>query len=193
MRILTILFLTFCTTQLIGQSNEQQIEQLQDQIAKSVGELKKLTSVNYMKHFNQVQGFKHGLWIESTNGELWFANYDTGLKHGELTIYYTSGKKYIEATYDQGTLTGKVTFYDTRGGLLQTYERIEPNDTIVERPIEKVEGKSIYFTKEKHRYDYRVYVKKYMSSGVLYKEGYGLVDDDWILTYFSVGEWQQHE
>ena len=179
--------------QISAQDKSAKIQNLQDQIAKTIGEIKKISKVNYMKHYNQVEGFKHGLWIESTNGEIWFTNYDMGLKHGKQTIYYTGGMKYIEANYDQGELIDKVTFYDPQGGLLWTYEGIEPNDSIVEIKREKAEGNKIYFTKEKYRYDYRVYIKKYMDNGLLYKEGYGLIDKDWIFTYFPVGEWIYNE
>ncbi len=190
MRISLLFLLTLSFSYLFGQTNDERIDELQDRIAQTVGELKSLGKVNYMKHVNQVEGYKQGLWLESTNGELWFTNYELGLRHGDLTIYYTSGKVFVKAKYDMGELIDKVSFFDSNGVLLKTYENIQPNDSTVERKREKVEGGKIYFTREKHRYDYKAYVKKYMSNGALYKEGYGLVDRNWFLSHFEIGEWE---
>ena len=175
------------------QKNEAKIQLLQEKIAQLVGELQKETQLNTMKHVNQVEGFKDGLWIESTNGEFWFTNYKMGLKDGKMNVFYTSGKKYVEAEYKEGFLIGKVTFYDTKGVVEETYEKIVQNDSIVEIQIEKAEGDHIYFTKEKHRYDYKAYMKRYTADGILYTEGLGLFDDKWIFKSFKVGEWISHE
>lgn len=182
-------FLLSCQTH--AQSNR--IEQLQSEIANLVAEMKKETKVNNMKHINQVEGFKDGLWIESTNGGLWFVNYKMGLKDGKMSIYYTNGQKHVDATYKDGFLVDTVKFYDPKGGLYYTYENIEYNDSIVERKKAKVEGGSIYFAKEKHRFEYRAYAKKYTSEGFLYKEGELLFDDEWIYSNFNIGEWKYHD
>jgi len=191
--ILTAVILFFIFKVNGQQINNSKILKLQDKIAQMIGELKNETSVNYMKHINQVEGFKQGLWIESTNGEVWFANYDLGLKHGDLTIYSTSGKKYVAAKYDKGFLIDTVVFYNLKGLISETYENITSNDTIVERQIETAEGDKIYFSKEKHRFDYKAYVKKYTDEGILYAEGFGLFDDAWILHLFPIREWKYHE
>ena len=175
------------------QKNEAKIQQLQEKIAQLVGELQKETQLNTMKHVNQIEGYKEGLWIESTNGEFWFINYKTGLKDGRMNVFYTSGKKYVEAEYKEGFLIGKVTFYDTKGVVEETYEKIARNDSIVDVQIEKAEGDHIYFTKEKHRFDYKAYMKRYTATGILYTEGFGLFDDKWIFKSFKVGEWISHE
>ena len=186
-----LLFILFIGQQLTGQpKNEAKIQLLQEKIAQLVGELQKETQLNTMKHVNQVEGFKDGLWIESTNGEFWFTNYKMGLKDGKMNVFYTSGKKYVEAEYKEGFLIGKVTFYDTKGVASATYEKIAQNDSIVDIQIEKAEGDHIYFTKEKHRYDYKAYTKRYTAGGILYSEGFGLFDDKWIFTSFKVGEWK---
>jgi hypothetical protein len=178
----------------IGQSVDSSvIISYQDKIANLVSELNKVTSINYMKHINQVEGYKQGLWIEPTNGRIWFVNYDQGLRHGIMTIYHTNGAKNMVAEYDKGFLINKVTFYDTNGGLFQTYENIELNDTIVERQTEYAEGGRIYFSKEKHRYDYKAYVKRYTSEGVLYRKGYGLFDGAWIFQLYQLGKWEYPE
>jgi hypothetical protein len=65
------------------------------------------------------------------------------------------GKKDVEASYKQGLLTDTVKFYDSDGGLLRTYEDIALCDTIVEIKIEKSEGNKIYFSKEKHKFEYK--------------------------------------
>lgn len=187
---LTVLILIF-VVQVSGQQiNKSKIIELQDSIALMIGKLKKETSVNYMQHINQVEGFKQGLWIESTNGEVWFINYDQGLKHGDLTVYYTFGKKLLEAKYDKGFLIDSVVFYDPKGVISETYENITLNDSIVDRQIETAEDGNIYFSKVKHRFDYKAYIKRYTEEGFLYKEGFGLFDDEWILRMFPIGEWK---
>lgn len=194
MRFFLIILILFLGFNISGQQfNNTKIIEIQDKIAKLIGELKKETSVNYMKHFNQVEGFKQGLWIESTNGYLWFINYKGGLKDGNMLIYYTSGIKHVEAKYKDGFLIEKVVFYDTKGVVEQTYENITLNDSIVERKIESVEGGRIYFSKDKHKFDYKAYIKRYTSEGVLYKEGYGLFDDNWIFKMQPIGEWKGNE
>jgi len=165
------------------------IEAKQKEIMKAIAELNGMTSVNYMKHVNQVEGFKDGIWIESTNGFLWFINYKMGLKEGQMNVYYLQGQKYLEATYSKGVLIGKMIFYDTKGGLLEVNENIKLSDTIVIRNIERAEGGSIYFTKEPHKFMYSAEVKKYTETGEVYAIGRSLFDDNWGFESYRVGEW----
>ena len=189
--MITVFTIALMALNLNGQAiQHSKIADIQDQIAKLISSLRTETSVNYMKHINQVEGYKQGLWIESTNNRIWFVNYEKGLRHGKMTIYHTIGSKNVEADYDNGFLIGRVIFYDANGGIFQTYENIEINDTIVERQTESVEGGRIYFTNEKHRYDYKAYVERYTSDGVLYRKGYGLFDGNWIFQLYPVGEWE---
>ena len=175
------------------QDNEAKIQSLQERIAQLVGELQKVTKLNYMQHVNQVEGYKQGLWIESTNGEFWFTNYKMGKKDGKMTVFYTSGKKYVEANYKDGFLIGNVTFFDPKGVIDMTYEKIAQNDTIVEIQVEAAEGDHIYFTKENHKYEYKAYMKRYTEKGTLYAEGFGLFDDRWIFKSFKIGNWISHD
>jgi len=176
-----------------AQQNEAKIQVLQEKIAQLVGELSKVTQLNYMQHVNQVEGFKHGLWIESSNGELWFINYKMGLKDGKLTVFYKTGKKYAEANYKEGFPIGKITIYQPNGLISETYENIASNDTIVEVQKEIPEGDHIYFTKEKHRYDFKAYMKRFSEEGKLYTEGFGLFDDAWIFRSFKTGNWKTYD
>ena len=62
--LMVLLFLLLVGIHLEGQPrDEAKIQLLQEKIAQLVGELQKETQLNTMKHVNQVEGYKEGLWI----------------------------------------------------------------------------------------------------------------------------------
>jgi antitoxin component YwqK of YwqJK toxin-antitoxin module len=187
-----IIFIALSIVPFLGCSQSDrkvEIENRQKKIVQAIGDLDKISSVNYLKHINQVEGYKDGIWIESTNGNIWFINYKMGLKEGVTSAYYLSGQKYLEANYSKGIITGVMTFYDTKGGLLQVNSNIRLNDSIVIRDLERAEGGNIYFSKEPHKFMYSADVKSYTSSGEIYAVGKLLFDDDWAFTGFKIGTW----
>jgi len=62
-------------------------------------------------------GKKHGKWTYwNVNKEKWSEeNFDSGIRHGEFTIWYKSGEKNYAGFYKHGKSDGKWVFWDAEG------------------------------------------------------------------------------
>lgn len=80
-----------------------------------------------------INGLKNGEWITySRKGKLIRKiNYDNGLLHGKVELFYVNGKPKVTGQFDKGNKIGKWTYYTDKGMLLTegSYNSNKPIDT----------------------------------------------------------------
>ena len=170
------LFFALMTSMIIKVASGQQIEALDyckcqdkiDQVAPVLnGQFERNCNGVLIEKGEFINGLKNGEWLtNSRKGKLIRRlNYEKGLLHGKVELFYVSGKPKVVGQFEQGSKTGKWIYYTNKGTVLSQggYDANKPIDTWIIN--DKKGGKPVV------QYDFNA--KKYLlnTSTPFHKDG----------------------